>query len=149
MFRLEKFPNSENFPTKRIIPLSNRTCKFSSRTGKFSSRTCKLYFSPWIHYINIEHAHSRYSLPKRDSIHRRRVKSVIRPLLYPQATTAGLSVLLFLALIASLLHWESKQAINNKTDTKQSIKFKEGEINCYKERNITACPNAWHNIPFG
>ena len=41
-------------------------------------------------HINIEHAHSGYSLPKQDSIHRRRVKSVIRPPLYPQATTAGL-----------------------------------------------------------
>ena len=36
-------------------------------------------------HINMEHAHSRYSLSKRDSIHRRRVKSVIRPRLYPQA----------------------------------------------------------------
>ena len=29
------------------------------------------------YHINIEHAHSGYSLPKLDSIHRRRVKSVI------------------------------------------------------------------------
>ena len=34
-------------------------------------------------HMNIEHAHSEYSLPKRDSIHRPRVKSVIRPPLYP------------------------------------------------------------------
>ena len=40
-------------------------------------------------HINIEHSHSGYSLPKWDWIHRRRVKFVIRPLLYPQATTAG------------------------------------------------------------
>ena len=40
-------------------------------------------------YINIEHALSGYSLPTWDLIHRGRVKSVIRPPLYPQATTAG------------------------------------------------------------
>ena len=48
------------------------------------------HMSDWLEeHINIEHAHSGYSLPKRDSIHQRRVKSVIRPPLYPQATTAG------------------------------------------------------------
>ena len=40
-------------------------------------------------HINIEHAHSVYSLPKQDLIHWGRVKSVIRPPRYPQATTAG------------------------------------------------------------
>ena len=45
--------------------------------------------------LKIEHAYSGYGLPKRYSIHRRRVKSVIRPPLYPQATTAGSSVSLF------------------------------------------------------
>ena len=44
VFRPEKFPKTEYFPTKRIISLSSRTCKFSSRT-------CKLYFPPWIHII--------------------------------------------------------------------------------------------------
>ena len=39
--------------------------------------------------VLIEHAHSEYSLPKQDLIHRCRVKSVIRQPLYPQATTAG------------------------------------------------------------
>ena len=38
VFRPEKFPTTEYFPTKRIISLSSRTCKFSSRT-------CKLYIS--------------------------------------------------------------------------------------------------------
>ena len=46
-------------------------------------------------HINIGHAHSGYSLPKRVLIHRHRVKSVIRPPLYPQATTAGLQPGLF------------------------------------------------------
>ena len=29
----------------------------------------------------------------------------------------------------------------------QSIKFKQGKIKCCKERNITAPPNEWRNIP--
>ena len=36
MFWLEKFPKTEYFPTRRIISLFSRTCKFASRT-------CKLY----------------------------------------------------------------------------------------------------------
>ena len=56
--------------------------------------------------------------------------------------------LLFFALIASLLRRESKQA-KKKSDTQaQSIKFKQGKIKCCKEKNITAPPNAWRNIPF-
>ena len=39
--------------------------------------------------INIEHAYSGYSLPKRDLIHRRRVTLLMKQTLYPQATTAG------------------------------------------------------------
>ena len=53
--------------------------------------------SDWLEeHINIEHAHSGYSLPKRASIHQHRVKSVIRPPLYPQATTAELFFHLFI-----------------------------------------------------
>ena len=51
-----------------------------------------------------------------------------------------LSVLSFIALIASLLRPEGQ------TD-KQSINFKEGEIKCCKEIKITAPPNEWQNIP--
>ena len=36
MFFTKKFPKPEYFPTKRIISLSSRTCKFSSRTCKLS-----------------------------------------------------------------------------------------------------------------
>ena len=32
VFWTEKFPKTKYFPTKRILSLSNRTCKFSSRT---------------------------------------------------------------------------------------------------------------------
>ena len=39
--------------------------------------------------INIEHAHSWYSLLKWDSIHQRRVIILMKQTLYPQATTAG------------------------------------------------------------
>ena len=39
-----KFRKTEYFPTKIILSLSSRTCKFSSWT-------CKLYFPPWIHFI--------------------------------------------------------------------------------------------------
>ena len=40
VFRPEKLPKMEYFPTKRIISLPSRTCKFSSRI-------CKLYYCPY------------------------------------------------------------------------------------------------------
>ena len=46
VFQPENFLKTEYFPTKRIISLWSRTCKFSSRT-------CKLYFSLWIHFWNV------------------------------------------------------------------------------------------------
>ena len=52
-----------------------------------------------------------------------------------------------IALIASLLRREGKQAIKDKTDT-NSTKFKEEAIICSKEKKTTSPPNKWHNITF-
>ena len=46
--------------------------------------------SDWLEeHINIEHAHSGYSLPKRDSIQWHRVTLLMKQMLYPQVITAG------------------------------------------------------------
>ena len=78
--------------------------------------------------------------------------SLIRPSNSIRATIYGIDEKRFFyvifALIASLLCREGKQAIISRQTNKQSIKFKAGEIKCCKERNSTAPPNKWHNIPF-
>ena len=69
--------------------LVEELCQVSKHKQPFSSLILITHVCGSRDHINIEHANSGNSLPKRDSIHRRRVKSVIRPPLYHQATTAG------------------------------------------------------------
>ena len=52
-----------------------------------------------------------------------------------------------IALIASLIRWDGKQAIISSQEGKHAIKSKEGAITCCKEKQITSLPNAWCNIP--
>ena len=53
-----------------------------------------------------------------------------------------------IALIASLVCREGKQAKKTRQTDKQSNNFKEGAIKCCKEIKITAPPNEWRNVPF-
>ena len=133
VFLPKKFLKTEYFPTKRIISLTIRTCKFSSRTFI-------LYIPPWIHFIeffNIIHTtkdlHKIIIIQDRAELALGRQKN--NTLLHLGGRIWIFFAYIFFcppgsynALIASLLRWEGKRDRN----------FKKGRIKCHKEYSNTS-----------